>query len=246
MALFQFLAKDNVIALVTYLSLAATVYFSLRLRHKKIRYTCLHKNSSDEYAIVFWNSCSLPIYREDLYYFFVSVNTCCTDIIRYPIDPQIPLEITYGDIIIDSFREKSLNNPTRRMNVSFDFLPTRQGCIIELNNKQYEKYYRAELKLFGRLRGENEKSVESENHLLPSKLSEVMSVIFSCIASLLTIYGAVENKVDLTSFAYFSITIAVLLMFVMGRYIYYNSMPGALSKIVKEYKKKSFTEMGLW
>ena len=48
MALFQFLAKDSVIAFVTYLSLAVTVYFSVRVRHKKIRYTCLKKKDSND------------------------------------------------------------------------------------------------------------------------------------------------------------------------------------------------------
>ena len=243
MTLSQFLTHSNTTALATYLSLAVTIYFSIRLRHKKIRYTCLHKDSSDEYAIVFWNSCSLPIYREDLYYFFVSVNTCCTDIIRYPKHSKIPLEISYGDVIIDSFRPSTFNYPTRRMKLSFDYLPTKQGYIIEINNKQYEKYHHADLRLYGRLRGESEKSVEIENHFLPSKPRDVVTAILSCISLLITIYSGVSNKVDLPTFAYFSITVAVLLVFVMGRYIYYNSMPSALSEIVKEYKKKSFTEM---
>ncbi len=247
MTLFQFLAKENVIAFVTYLSLAVTVYFSVRVRHKKIRYTCLNRKGSSEYVIVFWNACSQPIFRQDLYYFYALVNTCCTDKQTYPVETDIPLEIRFGEDTIDCFKGQKFNRHTKRMNMSFDFLPTKQGYIIYIDNIQDKKYLPAKVKICGRLRGEKEESVEKSKIDLSSNLLMIIQTfistfsLFSSVLSLLSIINA--NIYISASFTYFSITITLFLAFLIGRYFYYYFMPGSLRKRVKEYMRQSFTEV---
>ena len=242
-ALFQFLAKDYVIAIVTYLSLAATVYFSVRVRHKKIRYTCLKKNDSDEYAIVFWNACSQPIFREDLYYFFALVNTCCTDKQSYPLETDIPLEICFEEDKIDSFKGQRFNRHTNRLNISFEFLPTNQGYMLWADNIQDKEYLPARLKICGRLRGEKEKSVEEVKHNSSPDLLSIVGLMFCSLGIILIILSLFVTFTIPSAFTYFLCAVILLLAFVIGRYLNFYLMPKTLRKKVEECKSNSFTEI---
>lgn len=243
MTLFQFLAKDSVIAFVTYLSLAATVYFSVRVRHKKIRYKCLKKEDGDEYAIVFWNACSQPIFREDLYYFYALVNTCCINKQIYPVETDIPLEIDYEEDKIDSFKGQRFNRHTKRMNISFDFLPTNQGYILCIDNIQEKEYLPARLKLCGRLRGEKEKSVDGVKHNSKPSWQTIVGLLLVCLGIILIVLSSFATFTIPTTVTYFFGAVILFLVFVIGRYLNYYIMPIALRKIVKDYKSNSFTEI---
>ena len=242
-ALFQFLAKDSVIAFVTYLSLAVTVYFSVRVRHKKIRYTCLKKKDSNEYAIVFWNACSQPIFREDIYYFYALVNTFCTDKQSYPVKTDIPLEIRFEEDKIDSFKGQRFNRHTRRMNMSFDFLPTNQGYILCIDNIQDKGYLPARLKLCGRLRGEKEKSVDGVKHISKPSLHTIVGLLFVCLGIILIILSSFATFTIPTTITYFFGAVMLFLIIVIGRYLYFYLMPITLRKRVKDYKSNSYAEI---
>lgn len=241
MDLLKFLVKDNVLAFIAYLSLAATVYFSVRVRHKKIRYMCLKNYESNEYAIVFWNACSQPIFREDLYYFYALVNTCCTVKKSYPVETDIPLEINFGDDNIDSFKGKKFNRHTRRMKMSFDFLPTNQGYILCIDNIQDNEYLPARLTVYGRLRGEKEKSfdrVDSSSHF------KTMLYQFFILESILTVgISTFATNTISTAVTYIFDVVVLLFSLVMARFLYFYLMPKTLRKIVKKYKSNSFTEI---
>lgn len=151
---------NNILNIVAYLGIFLTIYFSVRVRHKKIKYVVAKKE--DEYVIVFWNSCSQSIFREDLFAFCLFANIDCICKTIYSTDSMVPLELSIGEngLLYDDQLQIRFNSLVKRIDLSFDFLNKRKGYILHIKNKPKSSYPSTKFAIYGRIRGESKDSIQ--------------------------------------------------------------------------------------
>ena len=130
---------------ISIFSIVLTVYFSIKVNHKKIRYLVACKGN--KYIVAFWNACNRTVFCEDLYYFYAYGNVECQCKKLSSSDPDVKLNISLGE-------DKIVGNAhTRKISFLFDFLNKRNGYIVGINNKQKDDYVPARFVVHGRIRG---------------------------------------------------------------------------------------------
>ena len=146
--IIKYFTSDNAIILVTYLSLAGTLFFSLRKPHMEITYK-VFKNKN-VYALQLWNSGSLAIKKEDIYELYMRLNNAYEIINILSSEENVPLKIKEHK---ESLPKVDFN--TIRLDLSFDFMLPRAGYFITLKNIQDDTHIPERIIIEGRLRGEH-------------------------------------------------------------------------------------------
>lgn len=239
---------------ISIVGIVLTVYFSIRINHKKIRY--LVAREGDKYIVAFWNACNRTVFCEDLYYFYAYGNIECQCENLISSDPDVMLDISLGkDEIVG-------NVHARKIRFSFDFLNKRNGYIVDIYNKQKDDYFPAKFMMRGRIRGEGKKSIRCHKFLYEGKGSTFKNnknkiadrvlfvfLIFSVISYLaLGIYGIFQNTPSREEieviFSIFIYLIGIVFLGVICYTFYIRSMPYKLRREYKKYvNKKNYKEV---
>ena len=139
------------LSIIAYISLLVTVYFSAKIRHKKIFYRIMKKDNSC--IIFFWNPCFYSIQKEDIYYFYCLISEGSTISMYYATDKEIPL--LFKDVL--SSPENDSNNRARKMhriNILFDFMNHEQGYYLKIDKTNNTNYLPLNVEIHGRIKGE--------------------------------------------------------------------------------------------
>lgn len=256
--MLKFLMDEKTLVFLTYLGVFLTTYYSIRVRHKKIKYIIMRKG--EKYLVAFWNACSQTIFREDIHHLYCVVNVNCLKTYAYSTDPDINLEFELGEDFIDSYRGKLFNRHTRRMELKPDFIRPKSGILVELDNQQKNGYLFANLLLFGRIRGEKQSSV---HWITPLDISivknpkELFRIFFSVIlfavsvVPLLLVFFGVPDLLMKNLAEHFGITALFLSVFSLligltGYNIYINSAPKDIKRKIHEYKNDGYHEVSMY
>lgn len=239
---------------ISIVGIVLTVYFSIKINHKKIRY--LVACEGDKYIVAFWNACNRTVFCEDLYYFYAYGNIECQCKTLTFSDPDVMLDISLG-------KDELVGNVhARKIRFSFDFLNKRNGYIVDIYNKQKDDYVPAKFVMRGRIRGERKSSIRCHKYLYEGQRSTIknsnkraldrisfvifiISVIFNLTLGiydfLLGISYGDEMKVI---FSIFICLVCIVSLGIIGYTLYINSMPYKLRREYKKYvNKKNYKEV---
>lgn len=251
----SFLTDDNTLAFLAYLGIFLTIYYSIHIRHKKIKYIILQ--NSNKYVVAFWNASSQAIFKEDIHHLYCLVNVDCKKSHIYSTDPDVTLSLDMGDDILDTYRGQTFNRHTRRMDIRPDFLNPKSGFLVELDNRQNEKYVPANFVLFGRIRGEKESSVHKSTPLdislirNPKELMELFLFLYSFATfSVFVILVSLGQEHLLTAdiVEHFEISVLYMTVFSLatafaGYNTYVNSAPKEIRRRLRKYKNNDYHEI---
>lgn len=247
------LMDPKALGFLTYIGVFLTVYYSIRVQHKKIKYIIMRKN--EKYVIAFWNACSQAIFKEDFFYLYCLVNVECRKIRCFSTDPDIELALDLGEDIVDSYRGKKFNKHTRRMNLVPDFINPKNGLMIEMDNHQKSGYSSAKLLLFGRIRGEKETAVcppETLDFITFKQPLEIVSRLLALVSLIGTAITFVIPFVvggDILTNRSASVALLIVtfsLAFGLTIYnIYLNSAPKALMKEIDKYVEEGYQKTSM-
>ena len=101
---------------------------------KRIRYTVARKG--DKYVLCFWNASTVTVFKDDVYNFYALVNNEARYSLLYCTDVDLLFNCKLSEELYTSDpRTNKVFSPLfRTLDFVFDFLPTRSGCIIEVDN----------------------------------------------------------------------------------------------------------------
>lgn len=186
----------------TYISIILTIYFSVYKKHKKIKFVVIRNNSN--YIIALWNASNQTIFREDISYFYAYGNVNCKCDVIHANDPDISLEYEIGEDSIQ-YGNTRFNRHVRKIDFAFDFLPTRTGYIIHIDNRQKKGYYAASLLIKGRIRGEKRDSIYGATDCIGKGAASktiiyamiFVSAFFMIIGSIQQVYTGIYKQDDI-------------------------------------------------
>lgn len=130
--------------LIVWMSFYLSIYYVKKDNYKKIKYRIAKKD--DKYLVVIWNASLTTIYKEDLYFLYLLVNTEAKYDCLYKTDKDVPLIFKKGKdhVMLQKHRCK--------LNLAFNFLNSRNGYLMEINNIQKSGYLPGKLGIKGRIR----------------------------------------------------------------------------------------------
>lgn len=133
---------------------------------KRIRYVVAKNKEKPEYLVCFWNASFIPVYRNDIYHFYVMCNKNARFEKLFQTDDDVPIECKEGDLekIEDYHLDKSNETVISigRMKIfdfSFDFLPLSAGAIFHITNDVAPDGSRRRMRINGRIIGEKAESI---------------------------------------------------------------------------------------
>lgn len=235
--------------MLSIIGIFVSIYYAKKVQHKKIKYAVAKKDN--EYIIAFWNACNHSIFKEDMYDFTLYGDTESEYKMEYSNEKEIPLELLVknDDIILRCVHKKAIR-------ISFDFLNKRKGYIVYINNRQKSGYVSGKLAMYGRVRGESEKSVQCYKKLYSGSnasikeakdqsgmvFMNIISVLISFILVLTTGWELIQGVI--TYSVVLVLTIAIVTFGGVCYFAYMNSIP---LKLNKEYQyflnKKGYREI---
>jgi len=234
---------------VSVVGVILTIYFSIKVNHKRINYSVCRKGN--KYILAFWNTSNRTIFGEDLYYFYAYGNVECECKTLFNSDTEVMLNISLGDDQIVGNRHVS------KISFNFDFLNKRNGYIVGVFNKQKDNYIPAKFKVYGRIRGENKNSICPNMHLYEGENSTIINnnikilstvsigfAILSLLYHFLTgVYVLSQSIVDGDEIqlilSIFICTMSFVSLSVISYTVYNRSMPYKLKRIYNKYLREN-------
>lgn len=235
--------------LIVWMSFYLSIYYVKKDNYKKIKYRIAKKD--DKYLVVIWNASLTTIYKEDLYFLYLLVNTEAKYDCLYKTDKDVPLIFKKGKdhVMLQKHRCK--------LNLAFNFLNSRNGYLMEINNIQKSTYLPGKLGIKGRIRGQNKSSVvpyfkmfkglnggiKASKDRIGKQFINCLLIIISLLCTFAYGYDVIINGND----HYFFLSIALILLGVSIYYVYMTSMPYKLKKAyftkIKKDKYKEITNL---
>lgn len=258
--LLSILFDSAILNIVTYLGIALTIYFSVRVHHKKIKFVVGRKD--DEYVVVFWNSCNQPIFKEDLFAFCLFANADCICKTIYSNDSMIPLELSIkeNDLLYDEQLGLRFDSLVKRIDLSFDFLNKRKGYILHIKNAQKGSRCPAKLAIYGRIRGESNSSIQCLKRtdrydtirltdikkliLLTANILLCATFLLYIVAGLIQVSDGITLNDSIRIYNGLFVTVVFVTTFCMQVYLWrMNKIPYDLNHVYKQYFSLNYKEV---
>lgn len=250
--LFSILSDHNLLAFISYLGIILTIYYSVRAPHKRMRYAVAQKGN--EYVIAFWNSCSRPIFKEDIFALCLFTDGFCTYRKVYQDGYEAPFDLSSGSgfISYDEQLDVEFDYPVIRRDLSFDFLNRRRGYIVLVSSDRNSTLPFTTLSIYGKLRGEPPTSVIRMNLKFPldwfesfkSLFGRLFRIILYVVGCSLQIYsGIIESNHTETWTGMFFLILYLIMIFAEASSLYANRMPLRMRRIYKKFLRSDFREI---
>lgn len=226
-----------------------SVYYAKKVQHKKIKYSVAKKDN--EYILVFWNACNHSIFKEDMYSFVLYGDKESECRVEYSNEKEIPLEMSAenDEVVLGCVHKKTIH-------FSFDFLNKRRGYIVHINNKQESGYVPGKLALYGRIRGESERSIQCYKKLysgINANTREMKDRGAMMVMNIITIFASISSAVVTgmellrginTYNMVLGLIISIVTFWGVGYFIYINSIPFKLNYTYQKFlREKGFREI---
>ena len=215
-----------------------SVYFGLRVTHKKIRYCALRKKYKDSYTyiIALWNASARTIDIQDISYLWLHCDEDAKIKVVYSSDDESLLDIRKTPHLKKDYR------------LFIDFMLKGQGYLIRIdeNIKVNEKTKKKRIEpvyLVGRLRAEIKKSMEDSMDASYRKTS-LFAVLGLFLAIVFTLWDYITGiKSLMHNLVIISFDICALIS--IGYYVLKRFIPKKIGKVYKTYIKDGYTEVAL-
>lgn len=219
-------------------AVALSIYFGNTVFKKRILYRVARKGNST--IIAFWNASSRAIEKDDIYFLRVHCSEKANVERVYASDEDVKLHIVEWPRINDN-----KENSEYCYYLYFDFLPRREGYIIQIDSDD-----NSSIEFRGRLRGERKGAIKQFKHL--DSWSIIFKILALCTVGM-AMYACTMAELD-TSFS------GILVIFIACIASYCCLVPAFMlciwfllydfstrfiepNKIAKEFKAKLQKEM---
>lgn len=239
---------DMLGCILSIIGICVSIYYAKKVNHKKIKYLVAKKDK--EYIFMFWNACNQAIFCEDLFAFSMYSGAQSKYKCLYSNEKDIPLKFVEGNDEVIKGKHR------RKVDCVFDFLNKGKGYMVCISNEQKDDYLPVKFGVYGRIRGEDEKSVQY--HLkIYSKLNanikfqkdRVATVLFTVTWLIGALVGINIELIGLyqNGLAFDRVILIFIFVITIIRvccFVYRNIIPLDLRKQYKKYKdKENFFEV---